>query len=158
MAIEEGIEDYTQDGTVDLKGNPVRRSKRGGWRACSFVVGNYIYISLHSPLLYLSSVYFCLCVNFCPVPVPALRLSPPLNSFSRKVTIYICPWNLEAIASFSQIYEVGSSKLIFWIKKKFKIIKKETCSPSLLAYMFADDLWLSLYCCHRPHLINVSCF
>ncbi|XP_044499757.1 protein NRT1/ PTR FAMILY 5.2-like [Mangifera indica] len=38
MAIEEGIEDYTQDGTVDLKGNPVRRSKRGGWRACSFVV------------------------------------------------------------------------------------------------------------------------
>ncbi|XP_047317326.1 protein NRT1/ PTR FAMILY 5.2-like [Impatiens glandulifera] len=31
-------DDYTQDGTVDLKGNPVRRSKRGGWRACSFVV------------------------------------------------------------------------------------------------------------------------
>ncbi|KAJ4722772.1 protein NRT1/ PTR FAMILY 5.2-like [Melia azedarach] len=38
MAIEEGIDDYTQDGTVDLKGNPVRRSKRGGWTACSFVV------------------------------------------------------------------------------------------------------------------------
>ncbi|CAN1144962.1 Protein NRT1/ PTR FAMILY 5.3 [Linum perenne] len=34
-----GVEnDYTKDGTVDLKGNPVRRSKRGGWRACSFVV------------------------------------------------------------------------------------------------------------------------
>ncbi|XP_058212281.1 protein NRT1/ PTR FAMILY 5.2-like [Rhododendron vialii] len=30
--------DYTEDGTVDLKGNPVRRSKRGGWKACSFVV------------------------------------------------------------------------------------------------------------------------
>ncbi|KAK6254721.1 hypothetical protein SCA6_016026 [Theobroma cacao] len=38
MAVEEGIDDYTQDGTVDLKGNPVRRSKRGGWTACSFVV------------------------------------------------------------------------------------------------------------------------
>ncbi|KAL5781634.1 hypothetical protein ACOSP7_006663 [Xanthoceras sorbifolium] len=39
MGVEEGIiDDYTQDGTVDLKGNPVRRSKRGGWRACSFVV------------------------------------------------------------------------------------------------------------------------
>ncbi|XVF38508.1 hypothetical protein REPUB_Repub20aG0108000 [Reevesia pubescens] len=38
MAVEEGIDDYTQDGTVDLKGNPVRRSQRGGWRACSFVV------------------------------------------------------------------------------------------------------------------------
>ncbi|KAK3022519.1 hypothetical protein RJ639_046796 [Escallonia herrerae] len=35
---ESGIDDYTQDGTVDLKGNPVRRSKRGGWTACSFVV------------------------------------------------------------------------------------------------------------------------
>ncbi|GAB2265911.1 hypothetical protein Dimus_000943 [Dionaea muscipula] len=31
-------DDYTQDGTVDLKGNPVRRSKRGGLKACSFVV------------------------------------------------------------------------------------------------------------------------
>ncbi|ESR33541.1 protein NRT1/ PTR FAMILY 5.2 [Citrus sinensis] len=39
MGGEEGnIDDYTQDGTVDLKGNPVRRSQRGGWRACSFVV------------------------------------------------------------------------------------------------------------------------
>ncbi|XP_062173128.1 protein NRT1/ PTR FAMILY 5.2-like isoform X2 [Alnus glutinosa] len=38
MAVEEGVGDYTQDGTVDLKGNPVRRSKRGGWTACSFIV------------------------------------------------------------------------------------------------------------------------
>ncbi|XP_057438511.1 protein NRT1/ PTR FAMILY 5.2-like [Lotus japonicus] len=32
-------EDYTQDGTVDLKGRPVLRSKTGTWRACSFIVG-----------------------------------------------------------------------------------------------------------------------
>ncbi|KAK8548659.1 hypothetical protein V6N13_054563 [Hibiscus sabdariffa] len=38
MAVEEGKDDYTQDGTVDLQGNPVLRSKRGGWTACSFVV------------------------------------------------------------------------------------------------------------------------
>ncbi|XP_038874759.1 protein NRT1/ PTR FAMILY 5.2-like [Benincasa hispida] len=39
MGVEEGLaDDYTQDGTVDLKGNPVRRSKRGGWRACCFIV------------------------------------------------------------------------------------------------------------------------
>ncbi|KAL6883238.1 hypothetical protein ACP4OV_010652 [Aristida adscensionis] len=31
-------DEYTQDGTVDLHGNPVLRSKRGGWKACSFVV------------------------------------------------------------------------------------------------------------------------
>ncbi|XP_006649373.1 protein NRT1/ PTR FAMILY 5.2-like [Oryza brachyantha] len=30
--------DYTQDGSVDLRGNPVLRSKRGGWTACSFIV------------------------------------------------------------------------------------------------------------------------
>ena len=31
--------DYTRDGTVDLKGRPVLRSKTGRWRACSFIVG-----------------------------------------------------------------------------------------------------------------------
>ncbi|KAF9677751.1 hypothetical protein SADUNF_Sadunf08G0140100 [Salix dunnii] len=36
--MENGLDDYTQDGTVDLKGKPVLRSKRGGWKACSFVV------------------------------------------------------------------------------------------------------------------------
>ncbi|KAF5178395.1 NRT1/ PTR FAMILY 5.2 [Thalictrum thalictroides] len=30
--------EFTQDGTVDLKGNPILRSKRGGWTACSFIV------------------------------------------------------------------------------------------------------------------------
>ncbi|GKD07623.1 NRT1/ PTR family 5.2-like protein [Tanacetum coccineum] len=35
----EGGGGYTEDGTVDLRGNPVLRSKRGGWKACSFIVG-----------------------------------------------------------------------------------------------------------------------
>jgi len=35
-----GKEDYTEDGTVDLKGRPVLRSNTGRWRACSFIVGN----------------------------------------------------------------------------------------------------------------------
>ncbi|KAI3459534.1 hypothetical protein Pfo_016197 [Paulownia fortunei] len=40
MAMEEekGNDGYTEDGTVDLKGNPILRSKRGGWTACFFVV------------------------------------------------------------------------------------------------------------------------
>jgi hypothetical protein len=37
---QEALDEYTQDGTVDLRGNPARRSKRGGWTACSFIVGN----------------------------------------------------------------------------------------------------------------------
>lgn len=46
--VEEGVntDQYTQDGTVGLKGNPVLRSKRGGWTACSFVVGNSLSLSL----------------------------------------------------------------------------------------------------------------
>ncbi|KAH7522043.1 hypothetical protein FEM48_Zijuj07G0096000 [Ziziphus jujuba var. spinosa] len=56
MAVEEGVDEYTQDGTVDLKGNPVLRSKRGGWTACSFVVGItlslYIYIYICFSLLH----------------------------------------------------------------------------------------------------------
>ncbi|KAL1206317.1 Protein NRT1/ PTR FAMILY 5.3 [Cardamine amara subsp. amara] len=31
-------DDYTKDGTVDLRGNRVRRSERGRWKACSFIV------------------------------------------------------------------------------------------------------------------------
>ncbi|KAJ9169650.1 hypothetical protein P3X46_017814 [Hevea brasiliensis] len=38
-----GREDYTEDGTVDLKGRPVLRSKTGRWRACSFIVGYEIF-------------------------------------------------------------------------------------------------------------------
>ncbi|XP_052134816.1 protein NRT1/ PTR FAMILY 5.2-like [Oryza glaberrima] len=33
-----GDDEYTRDGSVDLRGNPVLRSKRGGWKACSFIV------------------------------------------------------------------------------------------------------------------------
>ncbi|XP_057476084.1 protein NRT1/ PTR FAMILY 5.1 [Actinidia eriantha] len=31
--------DYTQDGTVDLRGQPVLASKTGKWKACAFLVG-----------------------------------------------------------------------------------------------------------------------
>ncbi|VVA25928.1 PREDICTED: NRT1/ PTR [Prunus dulcis] len=39
----DGIEDHTQDGTVDLKGRPILRSKTGRWRACSFIVGYEVF-------------------------------------------------------------------------------------------------------------------
>lgn len=41
-ANERGSENYTKDGTVDLKGRPVSRSKTGRWRACSFIVGKFL--------------------------------------------------------------------------------------------------------------------
>lgn len=37
--MENGEGAYAQDGSVDLRGNPVLRSKRGGWTACAFIVG-----------------------------------------------------------------------------------------------------------------------
>ncbi|XP_043706761.1 protein NRT1/ PTR FAMILY 5.2-like isoform X2 [Telopea speciosissima] len=39
----DGREDYTQDGTVDLKGHPILRSKGGKWKACSFIVGYEVF-------------------------------------------------------------------------------------------------------------------
>ncbi|XP_058094767.1 protein NRT1/ PTR FAMILY 5.2-like isoform X2 [Magnolia sinica] len=36
--VETACGDFTRDGSVDLKGNPVRRLERGGWKACGFVV------------------------------------------------------------------------------------------------------------------------
>ncbi|KAL3753106.1 hypothetical protein ACJRO7_000495 [Eucalyptus globulus] len=36
-------DDYTQDGTVDLNGRPVLRSKTDRWNACSFIVGYEIF-------------------------------------------------------------------------------------------------------------------
>jgi hypothetical protein len=60
MTMEEGRElkdEYTQDGTVNLKGKPVLRSKTGGWKACSFIVGKisqsffiFLRISLHGTM------------------------------------------------------------------------------------------------------------
>ncbi|KAK6940629.1 LOW QUALITY PROTEIN: Proton-dependent oligopeptide transporter family [Dillenia turbinata] len=38
-----GSDDFTQDGTVDLKGNRVLKSKTGKWRACSFVVAYEVF-------------------------------------------------------------------------------------------------------------------
>ncbi|CAK7349324.1 unnamed protein product [Dovyalis caffra] len=39
----DGRDDYTEDGTVDIKGNPVLRSKSGRWRACSFMLGYEVF-------------------------------------------------------------------------------------------------------------------
>ncbi|KAK7245334.1 hypothetical protein RIF29_40174 [Crotalaria pallida] len=38
-----GKKDYTQDGTVDLKGRPILRSNTGKWKACSFIVGYEVF-------------------------------------------------------------------------------------------------------------------
>lgn len=43
LAVEAGVDDYTKDSTVDLKGKPVRRSKHGGWKACFFVVAYEVF-------------------------------------------------------------------------------------------------------------------
>ncbi|XP_031501931.1 protein NRT1/ PTR FAMILY 5.2-like isoform X1 [Nymphaea colorata] len=40
---EERGENYTQDGSVDLRGRPALRSKGGRWTACSFIVGYEVF-------------------------------------------------------------------------------------------------------------------
>lgn len=32
---------YTQDGTVDMKGNPAVKKGTGNWRACPYILGQY---------------------------------------------------------------------------------------------------------------------
>ncbi|WRX08819.1 Proton-dependent oligopeptide transporter family - like 2 [Theobroma cacao] len=39
----DGRDDYTEDGSVDLKGRPVLRSETGRWKACSFIVGYEVF-------------------------------------------------------------------------------------------------------------------
>ena len=37
---ERGVrEEFTQDGTINLKGKPVLRSTTGKWKACYFMLG-----------------------------------------------------------------------------------------------------------------------
>ena len=48
--MENGDGEYAQDGSVDLRGNPVLRSKRGGWTACTFIVGTYVRRSTSRPV------------------------------------------------------------------------------------------------------------
>lgn len=71
MTMEEGRvenEEYTQDGTVNIKGKPILRSKSGGWKACSFVVGNlslfYIIFVIYYLLKSLKSYSFKRITNY----------------------------------------------------------------------------------------------
>ncbi|XP_078429280.1 protein NRT1/ PTR FAMILY 5.2-like [Wolffia australiana] len=41
--LETGGDDYTKDGSVDLRGKPARRSRTGGWSACCFVVAYEVF-------------------------------------------------------------------------------------------------------------------
>ncbi|WZY78256.1 hypothetical protein YC2023_024640 [Brassica napus] len=67
MALEEAGDDYTKDGTVDLRGNPVRRSQRGRWKACSFVVdahlGRYLTFVISSAIYFLGMLVLTLSVS-----------------------------------------------------------------------------------------------
>ena len=71
----DGRDDYTQDGTVSLKGDPILRSKTGRWRACSFIVGN-----LQQTFLFF--LFLCLMVACTPASSPFKNTS---NEFSLSI-------------------------------------------------------------------------
>ncbi|RID45170.1 hypothetical protein BRARA_I01915 [Brassica rapa] len=60
MTVEEAGDDHTKDGTVDLQGNPVRRSIRGRWKACSFLVGKLYFQLIFTFIIsfFLSKIIF----------------------------------------------------------------------------------------------------
>ncbi|KAJ6825840.1 protein NRT1/ PTR FAMILY 5.2-like [Iris pallida] len=80
---ETGGEEYTKDGSVDLKGNPVLRSKTGGWTACSFVVGIYMY----SALSYMSHI--CSLLNLCLVAVYEVFERMAYYGISSNLVLYL---------------------------------------------------------------------
>ena len=43
---EVAAELYTQDGTVDIKGNPALKKDTGNWRACPYILGTHHYSAL----------------------------------------------------------------------------------------------------------------
>jgi hypothetical protein len=47
-------DEFTQDGSVNIKGKPILKSKTGCWKACSFFVG----MSLPLALLYCQESHF----------------------------------------------------------------------------------------------------
>ena len=50
MVVRNGAVDEFTYSSVDLQGKPVHKSKRGGWTACFFVVGNkLLHLSLSLP-------------------------------------------------------------------------------------------------------------
>ena len=43
---EVAAELYTQDGTIDIKGNPALKKDTGNWRACPYILGTHSHDSI----------------------------------------------------------------------------------------------------------------
>ncbi|CAN6547721.1 unnamed protein product [Malus baccata var. baccata] len=94
------VDEYTQDGTVDLKGNPVLRSKRGGWTACSFVVPRIVLhlSSISSALLLWNNLQYWLLVDwlmndnpssFTPFPQTTSLQDPHVENCKKASTLHL---------------------------------------------------------------------
>lgn len=150
MGVEEGNlgDDYTEDGTVDLKGNPVLRSKRGGWKACSFIVGISLVLSLSYRFNFSSKLLLDL----------ALIKNLPLES-SREITSYqqcVLPCQLGSSRSgfellqrcfvshtrkFSHFYQINSQE-----------VEDETIDNYLEFFCFLF-IWCNLMECILSYLL-----
>lgn len=110
--VEEQASLFTQEGSVDIKGQPVLRSKTGNWKACPFILGNeccerLAYYGINTNL-----------VTFLTKKLNKSNASASVNVTNWSGTCYITPllgafladaylgryWT---IAAFSAIYFVG---------------------------------------------------
>ncbi|XP_052170326.1 protein NRT1/ PTR FAMILY 5.2-like isoform X2 [Diospyros lotus] len=94
----DGKEDYTQDGTVDLKGRPVQRSETGRWKACSFIVDAHLgryWTFIISSFIYLVGM----CLLTLAVSMPSLQ--PPSCGNRHRTVANVpssCNWVLLCLA------------------------------------------------------------
>ena len=57
---------YTQDGTVDRKGNPALKKDTGNWRACPYILGQYTPLLCFFPgIVHCCSALCLLCLFVC---------------------------------------------------------------------------------------------
>jgi hypothetical protein len=60
---------YTQDGTVDIKGNPALKENTGNWRACPYILGTHHF-------------FFCICPSILVLLLAPFCCNPLLLCFS----------------------------------------------------------------------------
>jgi len=53
----ESGKEYTGDGSVDFHGKPVLKQNTGNWRACPFILGNPLFLTLLQSNISMNSFY-----------------------------------------------------------------------------------------------------
>ncbi|KAE9450817.1 hypothetical protein C3L33_17282, partial [Rhododendron williamsianum] len=80
---------YTGDGSVDINGQPVLKSKTGNWRACPFILGSHYFQLLLPRQISVGTMFFYfrgMCTLTISATVPALKPAACVDSMCPAAT------------------------------------------------------------------------